>query len=234
MNLHDFREQPFRKQYLRQFSLITTVVSSTVLGITFTLKSWASPVINHRDSVVEHLLGKMTASIQQAESEAVQVKMTTCLVNVAGDRSSIFLYQEQGFTDSLDKPYRQRFLEITKASEQKQQESKHLVLSRSYKPENLDSWINFCQSDRQKDSLNPADLGELVCTIRLKPLLSVYVGQTPPGGCPTTARGAATITNSIVLHEQGMETWDRGFDVEGKQLWGARQKPYQFFWDKGE
>jgi len=234
MNLHDFREQPFGQQSLRQFSIIAIVVSSTVLGITSTRKSWASPVINHRDSVVEHLVGAMTASIQQAESKPIQVRMTTCLVNVVGNSSSAFLYQEQGFIGNLDQPYRQRFLEITTANRQKQTNLENLVFSHSYKPKNLDSWINFCQGDRQKKRLKPADLGQLVCSIRLKPLLSVYVGQTPPGGCPTTARGAAIITNAIVLHEQGMETWDRGFDAEGKQLWGARQKPYQFFWDKGE
>ena len=25
-----------------------------------------------------------------------------------------------------------------------------------------------------------------------------------------------------------METWDRGFDADGKQVWGAREDSYQF------
>lgn len=224
----------FGQKYLRQVSIMSVVAFSSVCSSTFTLQSSATPIINHRDSVVKHLVGKMTASVKQAESEEIQVRMTTCLVNVTGNKNSIYLYQEQGFIGNLDQPYRQRFLEITATNVQQKQPHQNLVFSHSYKPQYLEQWINFCQSDRATKKISPTAIGELVCTIRLKPLLSVYVGQTPSGGCPTTARGAATITNSIVLHEQGMETWDRGFDTEGKQLWGARQKPYQFFWDKPE
>lgn len=226
--------QHFGHPSLRQFSVIGFVITQVIVSAILAPKSLAQPVINHRDLVVEHLLGKMTASIQQPASEPVQVRMTTCLVKIMGDRNSIFLYQEQGFTDRLDQPYRQRFLEITTDNKQQEKTPQNLVFSHSYKPDNLARWTNFCKRDHQQEQLAQTDLGQLVCTIRLKPLLSVYVGQTPSGGCATTARGATTITNSIVLHQQGMETWDRGFDNEGKQLWGAREQPYQFFWDKDE
>ena len=224
----------FGQKHIQPISLFGIVAFSSICVSTLTSKSQATPVINHRDSVVEHLLGQMTASIKQEGKQPVQVKMTTCLVNVARTNNSIYLYQEQGFIENLDKPYRQRFLEITTQNGQKQPPQQNLVFSNSYKPDYLEKWINFCQSDRAQEKINQTELGQLVCTITLKPLLSVYVGQTPPQGCPTKARGAATVTNSIVLHEQGMETWDRGFDTQGKQLWGARKKPYQFFWDTHE
>ncbi len=224
----------FKRKYRQQFSIIGIIFFSVAFSNIFVNKSLAIPTINHRDSVVKHLLGKMTASIQQAESRPIQVRMTTCLVNVISNNNSIFLYQEQGFIGSLNQPYRQRFLEITTENKQTKQYRQNLVFSHSYKPDDLSQWVNFCQSDRVQDKINQTEIGQLVCTITLKPLLSVYVGQTPPQGCPTKARGAATVTNSIVLHEQGMETWDRGFDTQGKQLWGARKKPYQFFWDTHE
>nr|MBX2862941.1 hypothetical protein [Leptolyngbyaceae cyanobacterium MAG.088] len=38
------------------------------------------------------------------------------------------------------------------------------------------------------------------------------------------------LTNTIVLHQDGMDTWDRGFDSNGLQVWGAEAEPYQYRW----
>ncbi|NEO03426.1 MAG: hypothetical protein F6K50_51450 [Moorea sp. SIO3I7] len=57
-----------------------------------------------------------------------------------------------------------------------------------------------------------------------------YIGQTPEDGCPTNYRGAVSITNTIILHKEGMDTLDRGFDAAGNLVWGAKDLPYQFRW----
>ena len=186
--------------------------------------------INHRDAVVEHLEGKMTASVVKEDSTTIQVQMTTCRVRVAGEHNSIFLYQEQGLVGKLDRPYRQRFLEITTEEDTKDTENtdSELVYSLSYKPENLSQWVNFCDRDLVKRVASQEQLGKLVCRVTLKPLLNVYAGKTASGGCPATFRGAVKITNRIVLHQEGMDTWDRGFDESVNQVWGARDRAYQF------
>jgi len=56
------------------------------------------------------------------------------------------------------------------------------------------------------------------------------MGETSAGGCPSDYKGAVRITNQV-LHEAGMNTWDRGFDATGNQVWGAKDKPYQFWID---
>ena len=193
-----------------------------VAGSLVTITVLALP-IDHRDAVVEHLEGVMTASVKLEENKTIQVQMTTCRVTVpTGNPNSVFLYQEQGLTDKLDKPYRQRFLEITTDGELES----NLVYSHSYKPENLEEWINFCNYDTRSVAKN--QLGELVCTVTLKPFLSIYSGKTPSEGCPAKVRGAVKITNRIILHQEGMDTWDRGFDESGVQVWGAEDRAYQF------
>ena len=74
-----------------------------------------------------------------------------------------------------------------------------------------------------------ADLGERTCTVSLRVSnFGGYVGSTPTGGCATAFRGATSIHNIVVLHDRGMDTWDRGFDASGNQVWGAEDIPYQY------
>ena len=82
-----------------------------------------------------------------------------------------------------------------------------------------EAWINGC--NQAAPQLVQEDLGESVCSVYLKPLIAVYVGNTPTGGCPANVRGAVKITNTIVLHADGMDTYDRGFDAAGNQVWGG-------------
>jgi hypothetical protein len=181
----------------------------------------ASP-IDHQDAVAKSLEGVMTTSVQvKNDAPEIQVQMTTCRVEVDKNKDSIFLYQEQGIVGSLDKPYRQRFLEIATS-----EESDNIVYSHSYKPDNLEQWTNFCISKAK--TVSESSLGKLVCTVTLKPFLTVYSGTTPPEGCPANVRGAVSITNRIILHQDGMDTWDRGFDESGNQVWGAEDQAYRF------
>lgn len=211
-----FRHKALFFRAIGNFSLAASVV-----GIA-TTKIWALPV-NHRDAVVEHLEGTMTASVQpQDDAPIIQVQMTTCRVDVPQNTNSIVLYQEQGIVGELDRPYRQRFLEITS------DRHNDLVYSRSYKPSNLEDWRNFCNRNFQNRTVSQDNLRELVCTVTLKPFLNVYSGTTPLEVCQAEVRGAVKITNSIILHQEGMDTWDRCFDESGNQVWGAEDEAYQF------
>jgi hypothetical protein len=103
----------------------------------------------------------------------------------------------------------------------------------SYKAVQPKAWVNFCTvpSDRQ---ITPSTLSTPLCSVFLKPARnstgqSIYWGNTPADGCPAKVRGAIRITNRILLHPTGMETWDRGFDAQGKQVWGAKAESYRYW-----
>lgn len=175
-------------------------------------------------AVVEHLVGIMDTSAQAAANpEAPNVRMTTCQVRVP-DSEAVFLYQEQALAKSLDRPYRQRFLRIAPSGEGDSVESK------AYKPLSAETWIGLCDRAAEQRTIQLSEMNDGECSVFLVPIDKVYVGNTQAGGCATNVRGAVRITNTIFLHAAGMDTWDRGFDANGKQVWGADGQAYQYRW----
>lgn len=186
------------------------------------------------EEVAALLSGKMDTSAQAiANPKAPNVQMTTCRIELLtqADLQSIFLYQEQAISTSLDKPYRQRFLQISPSP------LSQSVRSRSFKPADPTRWAGLCdsRSDRftnrtasSQKSVTLNDLGTPVCNVFLKQVGTSYMGNTPVDGCPANVRGAVRITNHIELTSNRMNTWDRGFDAQGKQVWGAKTESYQF------
>ncbi|OUC15621.1 MAG: hypothetical protein B0A82_06285 [Alkalinema sp. CACIAM 70d] len=195
------------------------------------------------EAVAHHLIGVMSTTAQaQAEPKAVDVTMTTCAIQVTGSptQNVVYLYQEQALSKSLNQPYRQRFLKISPSP------YSPTIRSLTYKPPQLDRWVNFCQKSPPDRQITATDLGEVTCTVFLKPVVesfdrtrtnhqTMFVGTTPVDGCATNVRGASRIRNQITLHSTGMDTWDRGYDAQGKQVWGAKSTAYQYRWvHKGE
>lgn len=185
------------------------------------------------DDVVSHLVGVMDTSAQAAATpKAPNVRMTTCKVKVENASasleppSSVFLYQEQALSERLSSPYRQRFLRIAPSADGQS------VESRAFKPSTPETWIGLCERSQAKRVVKANDLGESVCSVFLKRSGENYIGETPTKGCPTNHRGAVRTTNTILLHQAGMDTRDRGFDAAGNLVWGATDEPYQFRWVK--
>ena len=176
----------------------------------------------HVDEVVAHLTQTMDTTQQAAENARfVGVQMTTCSISVIGQEGT-YLYQEQALSESLESPYRQRFLHIGLSDDATR------VESRTFKPPVPDRWTGLCR--QAYPTIASGDLGNLVCTVGLRPSILGYVGSTPNTGCPVNLRGAVRLTNTIVLHQDGMDTWDRGFDADGIQVWGAQTAPYKYRW----
>ena len=136
--------------------------------------------------------------------------------------NSIFLYQEQAVQENLKKPYRQRLLEVSPIA------STQSIRSLAFKPSNPEAWVNFCDKALESRIILLKDLNKEVCSLFLQRSGDVYTGFTPPNGCPSNVRGAVRVTNRVILQKSGMQTWDRGYDANGKQVWGAKEEPYQF------
>ncbi|MGP1381942.1 MAG: chromophore lyase CpcT/CpeT [Thainema sp.] len=205
-------------------------VAIALLPILFSWPVQANPDLESQaDEIVSYLVGQMDTSAQAAASEeTAAVQMTTCVIQVEAsetgsrDGQGTYLYQEQALMAQLEQPYRQRFLQIVP------HELSQSVRSHSYKPSHPAAWIGLCDRPEANRMVPAADLGESVCDVFLRPVPSGYLGKTPIGGCPADFRGAVRITNQVLLHAQGMNTWDRGFDADGNQVWGAEDTAYQF------
>lgn len=204
-------------------STIRPIIISSFFFLTAIPTNAQVPIQQQVNEVVTHLVGAMDTSTQaKANPDAPNVRITTCKVQVL-DTNSVFLYQEQALTKQLSKPYRQRFLRIAPTKDNL------LVESKTFKPVNPKTWIGLC-SKPEAQIVQRRELGESNCSVFLKKTGNSYVGETSPGGCPSNFRGADRITNTIILHQTGMDTRDRGFDATGKQVWGAKDALYQFRW----
>ncbi|MDW8200002.1 MAG: chromophore lyase CpcT/CpeT [Cyanobacteriota bacterium SKYGB_h_bin112] len=185
-----------------------------------------SPLVQ---AVANRLVGVMDTSAQAARNPNFPaIRLVTCLVTVrdatANQTSVLYLYQEQGAIQRPGQPYRQRFLQLSPTLDGE------AVRSLAYKPVQLATWVGFCDRPQADRVVTKADLGNPVCVVILKPVGNDYLGTTPVDGCPANYRGAVRITNRIRLHSDGMDTWDRGFDRNGNQVWGAETESYQFRW----
>ena len=202
-------------------SILLLTVSTGAIAQTESVSVEGDPLAQQ---VANHLIGVMDTAEQAASNpDRVSVQMTTCEAGLSTDlgEGGYLLYQEQALSEKLDQPYRQRFLWLVPAVDNQ-------VESRAYRPTAPEQWIGLC--DRPLAERQVAELGDYTCSVFLNPSVLGFVGMTPPAGCPTEVRGATSITNTIVLHSQGMDTWDRGFDPEGNQVWGAEDEPYRFRW----
>lgn len=189
-----------------------------------------APLIEQQvKEVVSHLDGAMDTSAQAKKNpKAPNVRITTCKVTLdAGSNNyQTFLYQEQALSQKLNQPYRQRFLRIAPSTDRRS------VESAVFKPPTPKAWIGLCAKPESERVVKMSDVGKSSCSVFLQRQADKYVGDTKAGGCPSNWKGAARITNHIILHQAGMDTLDRGFDAAGKQIWGAKDEPYQFRWVK--
>jgi hypothetical protein len=188
--------------------------------------------------VARRLTGRMDSSLQALVVPGyVHVRLTTCEVAWSGEASAVerlwkpgeaVLYQEQALASMLDKPYRQRLLVLRRGADGKQVES---LVHKLEKPESL---LGLCARPPEQRLVRPEEVNAPDCTVSLGKLGDLFVGSTPKGGCPNDFRGATTVTNETTLGKTWMRSWDRGFDTEGKQVWGATEGPYEFIHESAE
>jgi len=176
--------------------------------------------------VVARLVGSMDTTAQaRAYGELPSVQMTTCELRPDAAMTvahGVWLYQEQALTDRLSDPYRQRFLQVAPSADGVS------VESRSFKPTQPELWIGLCDRPMTDRIVTTSDFEIVNCSVFLRRMDTVYIGETQPGGCPTNYQRAVRTTNTIYLWETGMDTSDRGFNAAGNQIWGSTDLPYQY------
>ncbi len=136
----------------------------------------------------------------------------------------VWLYVEQAAAEALERPYRQRVYRLAVA-EGDTFTSEVFTLPGEAR--------RFAGAWREADplrSLTPDDLTARVgCTITLRRRADgAFSGGTSGVDCASDLRGASYATSEATLHPDRLETWDRGFDDTGKQVWGATKSGYVF------
>jgi cyclomaltodextrinase len=169
----------------------------------------------------------MTGSFSSAEQAAADTDYYDVRLEMAPiwkERTDgRWLYVEQAMAGSEDKPYRQRVYHVAAGAPGVYESAVYAIpdplrfAGEWKKPEPL--------AGLAPDSLEVRD----GCAVMLRRVsVAAFEGGTVDKQCTSDLRGAAYATSQVRVTREGLTTWDRGFDAEGRQVWGSTDAGYVF------
>ncbi|MFM8438409.1 MAG: chromophore lyase CpcT/CpeT, partial [Candidatus Kapaibacterium sp.] len=168
------------------------------------------------------LIGEFSSSAQ-AQRDTSYFHIHLSMSRIWESRTDgVWLYVEQAMATRPDAPYRQRVYRLTRIGSDE-------FLSDIYTIRNAPAVIG-AQTSAQKRAVLTYEQIELKngCSVRMRRAGDEYVGGTDGTGCPSDLRGARYATSVITLTPGLLVSWDRGYDENGQQVWGATKGGYEF------
>ena len=172
------------------------------------------------DEVYNLLQGHFDSSKQAIDDPTYfDISLKMCPVDAPwlGER---VLYVEQAASNRLAEPYRQRLYVIAPLGDD--------VVSRVFELSTPSDFIGLC--DRE-DTIT-LDEGTAAikagCEVYLAQQGDGYIGGTAGKACISNLNGASYAASDVTLSQGQVTSWDRGYDAQGNQVWGATDGPYHF------
>ena len=175
---------------------------------------------------LEQLADWMTgffSSLEQSQNDPqffdIHLHMTRIWNN---QKDGYWIYVEQAVAGK--DPYRQRVYHLTEPMPGR-------FISKVYEIENPEAFAGAWGNANFAINLSsPEDLIERPgCTIYLiKESDGNYRGSTHEADCKSSLRGAAYATSQVRVMADKLISWDRGYDANDKQVWGAIKSGYIF------
>jgi hypothetical protein len=173
--------------------------------------------------LVDYMIGSFSSE-EQAEKDSNYYNIELEIVQIWKDRTDgPWIYIEQAVAESKDKPYRQRVYQLRK---RKDGEIESIVYTF---PDPLrfagDYKKNFSLLRLTPDSLTLREGCEVVL---YQADDGYFEGSTVDKNCSSDLRGASYATSKVLIDRDKLISWDRGFDKNGNQVWGATEGGYIF------
>ncbi len=136
-----------------------------------------------------------------------------------------WLYVEQALVATLDKPYRVRIYRVSAADDGTFHSAVFTLPGDPHHFADGTGRPRPAIEQLSPESLTPRE----GCTVVLRrDAASSFVGGTVGAGCPSDRSGATYATSVISITPAGIDSWDRGFNAQGGQVWGATMGGYEF------
>jgi hypothetical protein len=165
------------------------------------------------------------SSAAQAAADPAFFDVRLHVVRIWVDRTDgPWLYVEQSMATAQEKPYRQRIYRLAALPDGGAESIIHEL------PGDPLAWAGAWKDVARFNALDPALLA-------VRPGCSVVLRYAGPGrmtgstqgdGCASALRGAAYATSEVTLTTGELDSWDRGFDATGNQVWGSTKGAYRF------
>lgn len=167
-----------------------------------------------------HMMQGHFTSTEQAEADSTYYDITLHMARIWPDRG-YYLYVEQAVTEPYS-PYRQRIYQLEKEADFYASRVFTIKEEKSF----VGQWKNPAFFHKYGRELIEEKEG---CIVFLKRTENGdYEGSTNADNCKSTLRGAAYATSEVKICSDKIESWDQGFNENGKQVWGAVKGGYVF------
>lgn len=183
----------------------------------------ASPAGVDTSKLAEWMTGSFSSAAQSVDQPEDYFDIRLYMVPIWTDRADgPWLYVEQAAATNLARPYRQRVYHLVGTDLGVRSEVYTL-------PGDALKYAGFHATPEGFSAFGPDELTlRHGCSIQLVDQGDTYTGATLGNGCASTLGGAAYATSEVSIAPEVITSWDRGFDSEGKQAWGAVKGPYIF------
>ncbi|MBC8367075.1 chromophore lyase CpcT/CpeT [bacterium] len=175
------------------------------------------------DTLNHWMSGSFTSAAQAAEDSTyyeIELEMQPIWTD---RRDGRWLYVEQAVASHKSRPYRQRIYRLRRQDEM-------FLESAVYRIADEERFVGAYQNVDLFNNLSPDSLLEREgCAIILERMADgTFGGSTQGIGCESTLRGASYATSHVTIRQTRIMSWDRGYDADGNQAWGATQAGYIF------
>ncbi|MFA0963205.1 chromophore lyase CpcT/CpeT [Roseivirga sp. BDSF3-8] len=137
-------------------------------------------------------------------------------------RDGHWLYVEQAAAGSLGQPYRQRVYQVMR-------DSANQLVSLVYELPEPQNYIGAYKKPGAFEQLSPRQLLlRKGCEVWIEPSGNGFMGETQPGACGSSLRGASYATSMVRISSDSLHSWDRGYNHTNQQVWGAEKGAYVF------
>ncbi len=147
-----------------------------------------------------------------------------------------WLYVEQARAGAEERPYRQRVYRLVSVSPGVVRSDVYTLPGAT--PEEVLKFAGAWKDPSRLKGVKPESLTlrdgcSLTLTRAVVQMLDgrtviVWRGATKGTGCVSDLRGAAYATSEAEITDERLVTLDRGFDGEGRQVWGSTRGGYEF------
>lgn len=183
--------------------------------------------LDDEDKDLKRLVGWMAGSFsseKQSREDPAFFDIRLEMARIWPERSDgYWLYVEQAVASSLDRPYRQRVYHLSRRD-------KDTFESAVYELDDPMKYAGEWKKSYPLDGLTAAALvkreGASILLKRTAP--GKFEGSTEGKKCKSTFRGAAYATSHVTITAESIYSWDRGFNEEDVQVWGAVKGGYLF------
>jgi CpeT protein len=196
-----------------------------ILTVFICCTAMAQEKVNHRDllELKSRMEGFFTSELQ-AKSDSDYYNIHLHMEPIwQRSEDGYWLYVEQAIGSALHKPYRQRIYHLYWQDD-------ITLVSKVFE---LKEPLRFAGAYNNTDLLKGITKDSLIdrqgCAIYLqKNAEGNFIGSTPGKECLSGLRGATYATSQATIYENKLISWDRGWDKDDKQVWGAEKGGYQF------